>query len=174
MKKNVFAALALVAAAGFSVNASAQTATASFSVKMTIAKACSVTAGAASDISLGTAVLSTAVNQTGNGTISVTCSKTTAYKIGLLPQTAGGTANGTGFMVSTTAPTVNTDKVPYTLYSDNAYSTVWGNANPGNVVSSPVGGGTGTAQSYVVYAKNTNANFTPDSYADTVSVTVTY
>lgn len=171
MKKNVFAKIALIAAAGFAVNAFAATATANFQVKMTIVKACSVTAGSGSDISLGTTVLSSDTSQTGSSMISVTCSKTTPYKIGLLPQTTGGTANGTGFMVSTTAPATNTDKVPYTLYSDSGFGTVWGNTDPGNVVSAV---GTGLAKIHTVYAKNVNANFTPDSYADTVNVTVTY
>lgn len=171
MKKNVFATLALIAAAGFAVNASAATVTADFKVKMTIVKACSVTAGSTSDINLGSSVLSSDTNQTGNNTISVLCSKTTPYKIGLLPQTPGGTANGTGFMISTTAPATNIDKVPYTLYSDVGYATVWGNTDPGNVVSSA---GTGVVKTHTVYAKNVNANFTPDSYADTVNVTVTY
>ena len=162
--------LLVVAAFAFVGVASAATATATFQVKMTIQKSCSVTAGSASDINLGT-VLSTATNQTGNNTISVTCSKTTPYTIGLLPTATGATANGTGNMISTTAPATNTDQVPYSLYSDSANSTSWGNTISTNTVAST---GTGVAKTHTVYAKNVNANFTPDSYADTVTVTVTY
>ncbi|MES2246379.1 MAG: spore coat U domain-containing protein [Pseudomonadota bacterium] len=146
----------------------AQTASASFQVKMTIVKSCSVTAGTTSDISLGTAVLPTATNQTGSNTISVTCSKTTPYNVGLAPSTANsGTVNGTGFMSSAT----NSDKVPYALYSDSTFGAAWGSTIGTNTVG---GTGDGAAASLTVYAKNTNANFTPGSYADTVTVTVTY
>ena len=162
--------LLAVAALAFVGAAAAAPATASFQVKMTIQKSCSVTAGSASDINLGT-VLSTAINQTGNNTISIVCSKTTPYTIGLLPATTGGTANGTGFMISTTAPGTNLDKVPYSLYSDSGNSVVWGNTIGTNTVAST---GTGAAKTHTVYAKNIDANYTPDSYADTVNVTVTY
>lgn len=108
----------------------------------------------------------------GASVISVTCSKSTAYNVGLAPSTAnGGTANGTGNMISTTAPATNTDKVPYTLYQDAAYSTIWGNTAGTNT---KLGTGTGAAQALTVYAKAPNVNFTPDSYADTVTVNVTY
>lgn len=175
MNKPLFAKVAVIASLAalgtFAVSANAATATASFQVQITIQKTCAVTAGTASNISLGTVAPSSTPNN-GNNTISVTCSKNTPYNIGLLPSAANsGTANGTGNMVSTTAPLVNTDKVPYTLYSDSGYSSVWGNTIGTNTVAKT---GTGAAQSWTVYAQNTNANFTPDSYADTVGVTVTY
>ncbi|RIX80280.1 Csu type fimbrial protein [Acidovorax cavernicola] len=174
MFKHAIAAAAVSTLALASISAQAETAGASFQVKMTILKSCSVTAGSASDINLGNAVLSSATNQTGSNTISVTCSKTTPYSIGLAPSTAnGGTANGTGAMSSVANSATNTDKVPYSLYSDSGYGTAWGNTagTGGNVVP---GVGTGLAITHTVYAKNVNANFTPDSYADTVTVTVTY
>ncbi|GER17113.1 Csu type fimbrial protein [Variovorax boronicumulans] len=170
-------AVAAAATATFvfaSGSALADTASANFQVKMTIVRSCSVTAGNASDISLGTTVQPTATNQTGNNTISVTCSKTTPYTVGLLPSsTNGGTTDGTGAMSSVANSATNTDKVPYALYSNAGNSTVWGNTTGtgANVVG---GTGTGAAITHTVYAKNTNANFTPDSYADTVTVTVTY
>ncbi|MDR3455030.1 MAG: spore coat U domain-containing protein [Rhodoferax sp.] len=175
MNKQLFAKLALIAAMGaigtFAASANAATATASFQVLMTIQKSCSVTAGTASNISLGT-VASTATPNNGSNTISVTCSKTTPYNIGMLPSAANsGTANGTGNMTTADALAGNTDKVPYTLYSNSGYTTVWGNTIGTNTVTST---GTGLAQSFTVYAQNVNANFTPDSYADTVGVTVTY
>ena len=168
--KKAIAAAMVLGATGFASQAMAETATATFQVKMTIVKSCSVATSAASDINLGLSVQPTATNQTGNGAISVTCSKTTPYKLGLRPST-NGTDNGTGAMASTTNPTGNTDKVPYTLYSNPGLTTVWGNTIDTNTVP---GTGSGSAQSHTVYARNTNANFTPDSYADTVTVTVTY
>lgn len=169
-KKTLLAVAALAFVGAAAAAPASNPATATFQVKMTIQKACSVTAGSTSDINLGT-VESTAINQTGNNTISITCSKTTPYTIGLLPTTTGGTANGTGFMISTTAPLVNTDKVPYSLYSDSGNTTSWGNTIGTNRVSSA---GTGAAKTHTVYAKNIDANYTPDSYADTVTVSVSY
>ena len=167
--------LLAVAALAFVGVASAATATANFQVKMTILKSCSVVAGDASDISLGS-VSSTALNTNGTSNISVTCSKTTPYFIGLTPSVANsGNTTGAGNMISTTAPTVNIDKVPYQLNSGSASGPVWGNTATASTVGNGVSGtGTGLAQTIPVFATAASANFTPDSYADTVTVTVNY
>lgn len=76
----------------------------------------------------------------------------------------------------------NTDKVPYSLFQDAAYSVAWGDtgtsvASPGNdylSTGSAAGDGSGLAQSIPVYAQVTDPNFTPDTYADTVTVSVTF
>ncbi len=179
MKKNVFAKIALIAAAGFAVNAfaAANPATAQFQVKMKILKACTVTAGSTSDIQLGavTGVDSSAVNTTGSNTISVTCSKTTPYNINLVLTSNSANTAGSGLMSGTGG---NTDKVPYQLNSGSAAGPVWGStatsgalANVGNGVH---GTGTGLAIAHTVYATAPSANFTPDDYADTVTVNVLY
>jgi spore coat protein U-like protein len=178
MFKKTLLATALFAFGGFAMNASAATspATATFQVLITIQKACTVLAGAASNINLGT-VNSTATNTTGSNTISVTCSKTTPYYVGLAPSTAnGGNTTGGGNMISTTAPAVNTDKVPYQLSSTAGPSgTPWGNTATSTSVGNGVAGtGTGLAQPLTVYATAASANFTPDSYADTVTVNVNF
>jgi spore coat protein U-like protein len=151
----------------------ANPATATFQVLITITKACTVTAGSASNINLGS-VAATAVNTTGSNTISVNCSKTTPYYVGLAPSNAN--TAGAGTMVSTTAPATNTDKVPYQLTSTaGAGGTIWGNTATSTAVGNGVAGtGTGLAQSLTVYATAASANFTPDSYADTVTVNVNY
>lgn len=167
--KKAIAAAMVLGATGFASQAMAETATATFQVKMTILKSCSVSAGTSSDINLGS-VLSTATDTSASNTIRVICFKTTPYNIGLRP-TSDGTDVGTGTMISSTGLPGNADKVPYTLYSNAGLSTVWGNTVGTNTVP---GTGTGLTQTHMVYARNTNANFTPDSYADTVTVTVTY
>ncbi|WP_458071121.1 spore coat protein U domain-containing protein [Rhodanobacter sp. BL-MT-08] len=151
----------------------ANPATATFQVLITITKACTVTAGSASNINLGS-VAATAVNTTGSNTISVNCSKSTPYYVGLAPSNAN--TAGAGTMVSTTAPATNTDKVPYQLTSTaGASGTIWGNTATSTAVGNGVAGtGTGAAQSLTVYATAASANFTPDSYADTVTVNVNY
>ena len=173
MRKYPTSALALAALAGIAAIASpaaASTATGSFQITLTIQKACTVTAGSTSNIALGS-VASTATNTLGNNTITVYCSKTTPYFIGLAPSnsnTAGaGTLAGTGS---------NTDTVPYQLSSTTGPTgTVWGNtataASVGNGVS---GTGTGLSQTYTVYVTVPSANYTPDTYTDTVSINVNY
>lgn len=147
-----------------------------FTVKATVAKSCSVTTG--SDIQLGSAggVAVTATNITGNNTISVTCSGGTAYNIGLLP--SNNNTGGAGVMAALNlAPvTGNTDSVPYQLRSSPGMTgTIWGNtATSTSVGNGKSGSGTGMAQAITVYATTPGANFTPDSYADTVTVTVNY
>lgn len=155
--------------------ASAQTATDTFQVLVEIQKTCSVTAGAGSNIDVGT-IASTAVNSTGSNDISVTCTTGTPYYIGLAPSAAnGGDTAGSGAMASTSGAG-NTDLVPYQLQQDaGAGGTIWGSTatttDAGNGVA---GTGTGGAQSHTVHALVPSANYTADSYADTVTVTVNY
>lgn len=182
MKTKFAAAVALaafgIAATGMSAFAATSPATATFQVLMKINKACTVTAGSASNIQIGAVggVDSNSGSNNGNNTINVTCSKTTPYYVGLAPSTAnGGTANGTGNMVSVANSATNTDKVPYTLYQDSSFGTIWGNTATSTTVGNGKGGtGTGVAQGITVYAQAPSANFTPDSYADTVTVNVNF
>lgn len=102
--------------------------------------------------------------------------KTTPYFIGLAPSAAnGGTTTGSGAMSSVANAATNTDKVPYQLNRTSATGPVWGNTAtdtaPGNGVAAT---GTGLVQTFTVYATAPSANFTPDDYADTVTVNVNY
>lgn len=155
--------------------AQAVTATGTFQVLITILKSCAVSAGAGSNLNLGS-VNAGAVNTSGSSTISVTCSKTTPYFIGLAPSTAnGGTNTGSGSMSSVVNSSTNTDKVPYQLNQTSATGPVWGNTATSTTVGNGVAGtGTGLPQSYTVYATAPGSNFTPDNYADTVTVNVNY
>ena len=148
----------------------ADTATATFQVTMTIQKACTVTAGAPSNIALGTHS-ATETDIAGNNTISVNCSKATPYYIGLAPSNAN--TAGLGAMSGTGA---NVDKVGYQLRSTAGTSgTIWGNTATASSVGNGVAGtGTGASQSHTVYVTVPSANFTPDTYTDTVTVNVNY
>ncbi|MGH8821084.1 MAG: Csu type fimbrial protein [Rhodoferax sp.] len=142
-----------------------------FTVSATVTKQCTVTAGAASNINLGS-VPSSQTNTSGNNSISVSCSNTTPYYIGLSPNSTASTT-GAGTMSGTLGG--NTDKVPYQLFSNAGLSTAWGNTATSTSVGNGVSGtGTGSAQSIPVYAKAPSANYTPDSYSDTVTVNVNY
>ena len=159
-----------VASAVAATPAMADTATATFQVTLTIQKACTVTAGTGSNISLGT-VGSNATNMAGNNTITVNCSKTTPYFIGLAPSNANTT--GAGVLSGTGG---NLDKVPYQLRSTTGTSgTVWGNTATTTTVGNGVAGtGTGANQTHTVYVTAPSANFKPDTYTDTVTINVNY
>jgi spore coat protein U-like protein len=176
LKKTLLVTIALFTSGLALTVEAASPATATFQVLMVIQKACTVTAGATSNINLGT-VDSTALNTTGSNTISVTCSKSTPYYVGLAPSAAnGGTTTGSGGMSTADALPGNTDKVPYQLTSTPGPSgTIWGNTATSTTAGNGITGtGTGTAQSLTVYATAPTANFTPDSYADTVTVNVNF
>lgn len=179
MKKNVFAKIVLIAAAGFAVNAFAapNPALAAFQVKMKILKSCSVIAGVSSDIVLGgvAGVDSSATNTTASNTISVTCAMGTPYNINLKLASNSANTAGAGEMSGTGS---NTDKVPYQLNSGSATGPIWGSTATGSAVATVGNGvhgtGTGVAIAHTVYATAPSANFTPDDYADTVTVNVLY
>lgn len=156
-------------------SANAAVANGTFQVLITIQKSCAVIAGSGSNINLGT-VNASAVNTSQSNTFTVNCSKTTPYFIGLAPSAAnGGTTTGSGAMSSVANSATNTDKVPYQLNQTSATGPVWGNTATTTVVGNGVAGtGSGAAQTYTVYATAASANFTPDSYADTVTVNVNY
>lgn len=158
-------ALAAIASAAFAAN---NPATATFDVKITVLKACSVVAGTGSDISFGSQDAS-ATNLESSNTISVTCSKKTPYNIGLTPKS--NSATGAGAMVP--ADTVaNPDTVAYQLrQATGSTAAAWGNTVGTNTVG---GTGDGTAKSHTVFATVPSANVTPDSYKDTVTVSVSY
>ncbi|MBV8044691.1 spore coat protein U domain-containing protein [Pluralibacter sp.] len=155
--------------------ANAVTANGTFQVLMTIEKACTVTAGASSNINLGS-VSATAINTSASSTISVNCSKSTPYFIGLAPSAAnGGNTTGAGAMSSVANSGSNSDKVPYQLNQTSATGPVWGNTATSTTVGNGVAAnGTGQAQTFTVFATAASANFTPDDYADTVTVNVNY
>ena len=71
----------------------------------------------------------------------------------------------------------NTDTIPYKLYKDSGRLNAWGDSGT-NTLTGQIGAGTAVSvtQKYPVYGRvlGTDLNKTPDRYADTVTVTVTY
>ncbi|PNU06517.1 Csu type fimbrial protein [Novosphingobium guangzhouense] len=148
--------------------ANAAEVTDTFSVEITIVDTCTVTAGGPANIDFGE-VETTETDLLEQGVITVNCSLTTPYTIGLTPSNADTT--GAGEMESTDAAI--TDVVPYQLYSD-AGTTAWGSAALGDPQNGLAGTGTGLDETYDVYAGVASTNYTPGSYIDTVTVTVFY
>lgn len=169
MKKPSFLLAALLAATATGV-AVADNKTSTFQVVINVAKACSVTAGTASNINFGT-VDSSATGLSASSNISVTCSKTTPYNVGLQPSNSSTT--GGGVMRADTGGV--TDTVAYQLRSVSATGPVWGSTATETAVGNGVAGtGTGAAQTIPVFATVASANVTPGTYRDTVTVQVNY
>jgi spore coat protein U-like protein len=137
------------------------TATTTFSVSATIPSACSVSAttmafGAYS----GALVKSTS-------TVSVTCTNTTPYNVGL---NAGLATGATVTNRSMTGPAKAL--LRYQLFSNSGYSTNWGNTVGTDTLA---GTGNGASQPLTVYGQIPAQQLaTPGSYTDTIIVTVTY
>ena len=170
MNKQLIAKLAIIVLGAVAGAAQTGTATSTFQVTMTITSSCAVTT-APTNISLGSAVAQTAaVTNNSSNTFKVSCSNKTPFTVGLAPSNAN--TSGLGAMSGTGS---NTDKVPYQLYSNSGLTTVWGNTIGTNTMAST---GAGMAASkgvqFTAYAQAVNADFAPDSYADTVTVNVNY
>jgi len=146
-----------------SASLAAGPATSTFTAQVVLTAACTI--NSASTLNFGSqGVLGANVDQ--QSTLQVQCTNTTPYTIGL---DAGA---GTGATVGVRLMTSGANTVNYSLYSDGARSTVWGNTIGTNTVAAI---GNGAAQNYTVYgrvfAQTTPA---PGTYTDTVNVTVTY
>ena len=162
----VAALMPLSTTAGF---AAAQTATANFNVTITILKQCTVTAPAT--IALGSVGANDLKTTTTSSTqaYSVLCSKGTPYTIGFSSPNDVSAGSATHQMKGTGS---NTDYVQYNLFDATTNGTVPLDSSA-HVVSDT---GTGASQSKSVKAQvvNYTTAVTPDTYTDTVTMTVTY
>jgi spore coat protein U-like protein len=158
--------LASILTASFSIawgDAKAATATGSFNVQVTIAATCVVTS--ATNLNFGTqGVLAANIDQTN--TITVTCTNTTPYNIGL-DKGLNGSSVTTRQMKSGGGALIN-----YALYSDSGRTTNWGNTVGTDTVAAT---GNGSGQAYTVYGRiPPQTTPAPAVYTDTITVTVTY
>jgi spore coat protein U-like protein len=113
----------------------------------------------------------TAGDQTARSDISVNCTNTTQFDIGLSLGIGTNASLSTGRVMTNGSNTLT-----YQLYSDSAMSSVWGDTvNTNTVRLTGAGFGTGTTKTATVYAKiPSQPNAVPAAYTDTVTVTVTY
>ncbi|TCW81873.1 spore coat protein U [Burkholderia sp. SRS-46] len=141
------------------------TATAQFNVTLTIQANCSVSAN---PLAFGTSgVLSSAINQ--QTTLSITCSNTTPYNVGLDSGGVSGSTVSARLMAGTTTGNTGTT-VGFQLYQDAGHTTIWGNTQGTDTVG---GTGNGSAQTINVYGQvQTQATPKPDTYQSTVTATV--
>ena len=99
-------------------------------------------------------------------TISVTCTNTTPYNVGLNPGLA------TGATVTTRKMQNGANRLSYSLYQNSTHTTNWGNTV--NTDTEP-GIGSGAVQSLTVYGQLPAGQYvTPGNYSDTITATITY
>ncbi len=134
--------------------------TADFTLTVTIVASCSISANALAFGNYSGALLEATT------TLSVTCTDTTPYDVGLSAGTASG-ATVTNRMMTGPGGAL----LDYSLFSNSAYSTNWGNSS-GSWVA---GTGTGLAQTLTVYGQIPAGKYpAPGSYTDTITATVNY
>lgn len=149
--------------------ATSQTVSANFNVTITILKQCSVTAPAT--INLGSVGANDLIATTTSSTqtYTVSCSRGTGYTIGFSSANDVSAGSATHQMKGTGS---NTDVVQYNLFDATTGSTVPLDASM-HVISDT---GTGTSQTKSLKAQvvNYTSAVGPDTYTDTVTMTVTY
>jgi spore coat protein U-like protein len=161
------AALAGLLLAALPAASQASTTTTTFQVQITLVASCAISANNL-NFGSGIGLLTSAVN--GSTTLSVTCSNSTPYTVGLDAGNVTGSTVSTRLMAGTTAGNTSTT-MQFQLYSDSGRTTTWGNSS-GSWVS---GTGNGGAQSLTVYGQvPTQTTPKPDTYQTTITATVTY
>ena len=159
-----FTTVGLAALLGLSSPALAATAIGSFTVQITIQASCVFISATSLTFN---AVGVIAANDDVTSTLSVQCTNTTPYNIGLSVGVGTGATVASRKMTGPAGAQVN-----YTLYSDTNRTTVWGQTIGTDTVSAS---GTGAAQSYTVYGRvPVQTTPAPGTYTDTITVTVTY
>ncbi len=158
---------ALFAFSIFNAHLYAATDTGNFDVTITITSTCDIDTASNADVAFGNQASTASNIQISTASINVTCTQDTPYTIAL---NSGTNADATSRRMI--GQTVNTDFVPYELYSD-AYSTLWGDGTTFGAVS---GGhtGNGSSQSHTIYGQVPSANAPAQDYQDTVTATITW
>ena len=134
-----------------------------FTVTATLAASCAVTA---TNMTFPTSGVLNAAKDTSSN-LTVTCTSTTPYNVGLSAGTGAGATTALRRMTGSGGATVG-----YTLYRDASRTQLWGTTIGSDTIA---GTGTGSAQALTVYgrvpAQSTPA---PGLYQDVINVTVTY
>lgn len=139
-----------------------------FQVTATVSSACTVS-GTVLDFGSGINPLTASVPVDASSTLTVRCTNTTPYAVAL---DAGlYAASATTFSDRKMASGAN--RLAYQLYLDASRSTVWGDGSSSTQTHG--GTGTGSNQSVTIYGRVAAlTGVVPGSYADTVTVTVSY
>ncbi|MGE3303485.1 MAG: spore coat U domain-containing protein [Hyphomonadaceae bacterium] len=157
------AAAVIAILAGTAEQACAATAQTTFQVTATVVPACAVTA---LDLEFPDYNPTSAAPTVGSTDVRITCTSGVAYNVGLDAGAGAGAAVGARKMADGAAT------LTYALYSDGGYATVWGDTIGANTVA---GVGSGAQQILTVHGRIGAQQPAPaGSYADTITVTVTF
>ena len=163
LKPSLCAAVLLcLALAANPPTASPATSTTTFTVSTTVQTACVISA---TNLKFG--AYSGTSESDATSIITVQCSNSTPYNVGLDAGTATGATVTTRKMTGPGAATLN-----YALYSDTAMSVNWGNTVGTDTVT---GTGNGNPQTLMVFGKVPAAQGSASGiYTDTITATITY
>jgi spore coat protein U-like protein len=126
--------------------------------------------GTVSSLEFGTSGLLTSAIDAATA-VSVTCTNTTPFRVGLSPGNGVGATTMVRKMTRTAAPLSTVD---YGLYRDLGRSQTWGD-DTGTGNDTQNGTGSGTAASYPIYGRVPPQNTPePGDYQDTVVLTVAF
>ncbi len=135
---------------------------ATFTVTATVVANCTLSAGA---LAFGNYVPTAQTLTTA--AITVTCTSTTTYNVGLDGGMGSQSSGYTRYMTGSSGA-----EIPYHFFSDSGRTVQWGTTVGTDTVA---GTGTGSAQILTVYGSIYTSHYvTPGSYTDTVTATVTY
>lgn len=151
----------------FSMHAVAATTTATFQVTANVATQCTVSA---LDLGFG-AVDPLGGNVDQTTTVTVRCTKNTAYTVGLNAGTTTGATLAQRLMAN------GADTMNYNLYTNAGRTTIWGDSAIAPTWVSGTGAGLGTPQVLTVYGRvpSGQTDLAVGSYLETaITVTVTY
>ena len=162
LKSTMVAAVAMALALAFApISASATSTTATFAVSTTVTNSCTISGAA-----LTFAAYTGALDQASTA-LTVKCTNNGDYTVAL---NAGQTSGGT---VSTRLMANGTNTLGYSLYTSNAYTTIWGDGT--GSTQTVAGVGTGANQTLTVYGQiPANEASVSGNYTDTITATITY
>lgn len=168
--KTLFATTLLMGAGVAFAGPSPQTTT--FAVSATVPHNCTITSAAA--IAFGNYDPTSGATLPGSGSVAARCTKGTVITVALdqgLSAAGGSTCAAPARQMSAGG----VDRLAYGLYSDAANTVTWGCAAGTNTVTAPASVSAGTPITLPVYALiPASQDVTPGSYADTVTVNITF
>ena len=166
MKKSARILLACATSSLFVAGAAqAATTTTNLNVTATVTANCSVST---SPVAFGSVDVLAGSNFDATGGVTVTCTNGTPWSA------AAGLGTGAGATYASRKMTSGANLLNYSLYTNAARTTVWGDGSGGTATVSNTG--SGVAQNFTVYARVPlgQTSVATGAYADTVQVTVTY
>lgn len=155
----------ILAAAAVPQAALADTASASLTVNATVTANCTVST---SPVNFGSVNTLSGANVDATGGVTVTCTNGTDWSA------AADVGSGTGASLASRKMSSGSNLLDYSLYTDAARSSLWGDGT--GSTAAVTGTGSGVAQDFTIYGRVPagQTSVPAGSYADTVSVTITY